>query len=70
MEKNTTQHLLPSIVIGASLIISSYLLSSGIREYGKSMERASAQPSQVSIPNDITLSFESGNSPVRFQQVD
>ncbi|MEM9658658.1 MAG: hypothetical protein AAF961_09885, partial [Planctomycetota bacterium] len=70
MEKNPANYLPASIVIGVSLIICSYLLSSGLRDYGKSVERAAVRPPNISIPNAVTLRFESGGSPVRIQQLD
>ena len=68
MEQNRSQSLLPSIIVGASLIISSSLLSSGIKEYGRSVVRAAqTQPNPMRIPDRFSLSFEGGNSPVRFE---
>ncbi len=67
MEKNGPSSLLPSIVLGGSLVISAYLLSSGIKEYGVSVERAVPQSASVAIPSTFTLRFESGSSPVRVE---
>jgi len=62
--KNTS--VIVAIVVGISLIVSAAILSSAIKDYGHSLERAaSSQPRPLDIPSKFTLSVEGGNSPLR-----
>jgi len=65
--KNTS--VIVALIVGISLIVSAAILSSGIKEYGRSLERAAGkQPRSVSVdmPSRFSISLESGNTPVRF----
>ncbi len=64
--KNTS--VIVALIVGVSLIVSAAILSSAIKQYGGSLERAahSSARSVVDIPSHFTVSLESGNSPVRF----
>jgi hypothetical protein len=63
--KNTS--VIVALVVGVSLIISAAILSSALKDYGRSLERAATyQPRSVSIPEHFKISLESGSSPVRF----
>ncbi|MBA4149992.1 MAG: hypothetical protein H0X66_17915 [Verrucomicrobia bacterium] len=63
--KNTS--VIVALVVGVSLIVSAAILSSAIKDYGRSLERAASnQPRTVKMPERFTVSLESGNSPVRF----
>ena len=70
MEMKPTRTVLPSVVLGVSLIISSYVLADGIQKYGGSIERAALRTKDVVIPQSVTLKIESGSSPVRVQQIE
>jgi hypothetical protein len=63
--KNTS--VVVALVVGVSLIVSTAILSSAIKQYGRSLEQAASnQPRSVGIPEHFTVSLESGHSPVRF----
>ena len=64
--KNTS--IFVALIVGISLIVSAAILSSAIKGYGYSLEKAAANQARsgVNIPNHFTVSLESGNSPVRF----
>jgi hypothetical protein len=60
-----------AVVLGICLVVSAFFLSSAIKDYGKSLERAALnQPlnpsSSVSIPANFTVSLTGGNVPLRF----
>lgn len=59
--------VIAAIVAGVSLIVSVSILSFALKDYGRSLERAAVnQPNPtIAIPSHFTISFESGNSPVR-----
>lgn len=58
-------------IIGLSIVIATGLLSSGIKDYGRSLERAAFHQPSISIPANLqlTVRLESGNYPIRVQQV-
>lgn len=61
------QSVIVAIVAGISLIVSVSILSSALRDYGRSLERAASNQRNptVTVPDHFRISFESGNSPVR-----
>jgi hypothetical protein len=63
--KNTS--VIVALIVGVSLIVSAAILSSAIKQYGRSLESAASnQPRSVDVPSRFTVSLESGSSPVRF----
>jgi hypothetical protein len=62
-----------TVIIGLAIVISMGLLSSSIKSYGHSLERAAQlQRPNFQFPSSVALrvQLESGNSPIRIQQVD
>jgi hypothetical protein len=57
-----------ALIVGVSLMVSTAFIASAIKEYGRSLERAASaqRPASWPFPDHITLSLESGKSPVRF----
>ena len=63
--KNTAVQI--AIIAGISIIVCTFMLSSAIKEYGRSLEKAAAVQSHVvTIPSQFTFRVEGGNSPLRF----
>ena len=60
--------LAAAIVLGFSLVVSSYFLADGIRDFGESLRLRPVPSSPASIPSTFTIRFEGGNSPVRVEQ--
>lgn len=57
-----------AFVIGVSLMVSAGLLSSAIKEYGRSIEKAAShRDPAVNIPSSFTVSFQGGASPLRIE---
>jgi hypothetical protein len=56
-----------AIVIGVSLIVSVSILSSALRDFGRSLERAAInqRAPTFTVPDRFRIGFESGSSPVR-----
>ena len=56
-----------ALIVGVTLIVSTAILSSAIKEYGRSLvEAARHQPRPNQIPSRFTFSFEGGKHPLRF----
>ena len=63
--KNTSASV--AIIVSVALVASAFMLSSAIKEFGRSLESAAAQQRHTAqFPSRFTISFEGGNSPVRF----
>jgi len=60
-----------TVIIGLSIVIATALLTSGIKDYGRSLERAAFHQPNVTFPSTVqlTVRLESGSSPIRVQQV-
>jgi hypothetical protein len=67
--KNTS--VIVALIVGICLIVSTAILSSAIKDYGRSLAGAAFhQPRPVVIPERFTVSFQGGNSPLRFEVKD
>jgi len=56
-----------ALIVGVTLIVSTAIFSSAIKEYGRSLEKAAIhQPNPMIIPQRFTVSFEGGKNPLRF----
>jgi len=58
--------LVVSSIAGLTILISTFLLSEAIKEFGKSMERMAQYQRVIDIPDQITLKIEGGRNPLRF----
>lgn len=64
--KNTP--LLVAMIIGIALTVSAALLSSAIKDYGRSLEKAAPNSAfPLHIPSDLTLRLVCVNQPLRLQ---
>ena len=70
--KNSMKYtsVIVALIVGVTLIVSTAIFSSAIKEYGRSLEKAAIhQPNPMiipQIPQRFTVSFEGGKNPLRF----
>ena len=68
MQTTKSPSVIVASIFGLCLIISSYLLASAIKDFGRKIERSAVhQPRATVIPANWTLTVQGGNSPLRIQ---